>query len=226
MKFGTLAAASAALGLMAAASTANAAITVIQTEEGNLFGVDASPSTPLLYGQEMLWDFDDIHASTVNYTGNVLQGPQTGGGSASPPYNGSQSGDTTMYASVQANSTGTFSAAPGFVLSSFSFYLGSPDAYNQVVFHLADGTSQTFSGNEIWGGTPSNPGGNRDMGYRVYYDFGGALVTSIDFSSSLDAFEFDGLAGTAVPEPGTWALMILGFGGAGAMIRRRKAVFA
>lgn len=29
-----------------------------------------------------------------------------------------------------------------------------------------------------------------------------------------------------IPEPGTWALMILGFGGAGAMIRRRRMAFA
>jgi hypothetical protein len=28
--------------------------------------------------------------------------------------------------------------------------------------------------------------------------------------------------GTAVPEPSTWALMLLGFGGAGALIRRRR----
>lgn len=32
--------------------------------------------------------------------------------------------------------------------------------------------------------------------------------------------------GAAVPEPGTWALMILGFGGAGAMLRRRKLAVA
>ncbi|MDZ4376514.1 MAG: PEPxxWA-CTERM sorting domain-containing protein [Phenylobacterium sp.] len=28
----------------------------------------------------------------------------------------------------------------------------------------------------------------------------------------------------AVPEPGAWALMIMGFGAAGAMVRRRRAV--
>lgn len=222
MKLRTLAAASAAFGILAAASAANAAITVSLVEANDLFGANLAAN-----GQTMLWDFDSIASSTVAYTGNVLQGPQTGGGSASPPLNGDPAGDTTKYASVQANTIGTFAGANGNVLTSFSFYLGSPDAYNKMTFNLANGTSQTFSGNEIWGGTPANPGGDRSLGYRVYYDFGGALVNSITFESvGSDAFEFDGLAGTAVPEPGTWALMILGFGGAGAMIRRRKAVFA
>ena len=223
MKLRTLAAASAAFGILAAASAANAAITVTVVEANDLFGTTLAAN-----GQTMLWDFDGtMNTGLVNYTGNVLQGPQTGGGSASPPYNGDPAGDTTKYASVQANTIGTFSAVNGNVLTSFSFYMGSPDAYNKMTFNLANGTTQTFEGNPIWGGTPENPGGDRTLGYRVYYDFGGALVNSITFESiGSDAFEFDGLAGTAVPEPGTWALMILGFGGAGAMIRRRKAVFA
>jgi hypothetical protein len=29
-----------------------------------------------------------------------------------------------------------------------------------------------------------------------------------------------------IPEPGTWALMILGFGGVGAMLRNRRRLFA
>ena len=37
---------------------------------------------------------------------------------------------------------------------------------------------------------------------------------------------WDTLTTGAVPEPGTWALMILGFGSAGAMIRRRRAQVA
>ncbi len=32
--------------------------------------------------------------------------------------------------------------------------------------------------------------------------------------------------GSATPEPATWAMMIIGFGAAGSMIRRRKAVIA
>lgn len=46
-------------------------------------------------------------------------------------------------------------------------------------------------------------------------------MNKVDFSSTGNSFEFDSLAG-GVPEPTTWALMIVGFGGAGALLRRRR----
>jgi hypothetical protein len=48
-------------------------------------------------------------------------------------------------------------------------------------------------------------------------------------SGTLNNFSGSNLAGTFagyVPEPGTWALMIMGFGGAGAMLRSRRKVLA
>jgi len=219
MKIQTLAAASAAVGMLVAASSANAAVSVLKTEEGNLF----SPTV----GQ-IIYDFDAISDPDVTYVGNVLQGPQTGDQSASPPYAGDVAGDTTRFASVQANTTGTLTTLNGFALRDFSFYLGSPDDYNTVTFNFLGGGSQTLTGHEIWGGVVLG-NGDRTKGFRVYYDFGGAKVTSIVFGTQdVDAFEFDGLAATisAAPEPGAWALMIMGFGAAGAMLRRRRSAFA
>lgn len=51
----------------------------------------------------------------------------------------------------------------------------------------------------------------------------------LDNDNALDNFAATGFSATfsgAVPEPGTWALMILGFGGAGAMLRRRRGALA
>jgi len=84
MNIRTLAAASAALGLLATASVANAAITV-NTSAGYPVADDLFGATLGLNDQTMLWDFDAIAYSNATYTGNVLQGPQSTGTSASPP---------------------------------------------------------------------------------------------------------------------------------------------
>jgi hypothetical protein len=48
-------------------------------------------------------------------------------------------------------------------------------------------------------------------------------VTQVVFSSSGNSFELDNIAvASAVPEPATWAMMIVGFGVAGGALRRRR----
>jgi hypothetical protein len=227
-----LLAATAVLATAAIAAPASADITVVNPLVANdLFG-----TTLAAHGQVMLDDFDAINNVNTTYSGftRTYQAPVSD--SAAPPYTGPGSvniccagavnynADSTTYASVQGGSTATYSVINGFALSSFSFYMGSPDAYNRVTFNLVGGGTKVLDGNPIWGGLPADPQGDRTLGYRVYYDFGGAKVSSIDFYSRDNAFEFDGLAGslTAVPEPASWALMIAGFGGVGAALRSRR----
>ena len=230
MNIRALAAASAALGLLASASAANAVIVVDHITADDLTG-----TTLGVNGQTMLYDFDSIAAANVAYVGNeITTTPDPITNSSPPPWTlgvpvtgAAAPVDPTDYGSVLGGTSATFTAGNGYALTSFSFYMGSPDYHNRLLFTFLDGTSQLFKGEDIWGGTPAG-NGDRTAGYRVYYNFGGAEVKSITFSSINDSFEFDGLAGTVgvVPEPGTWALMIMGFGGAGAMIRRRKAALA
>jgi hypothetical protein len=230
MKIQHVAGALAALGLMAVAGTASSAIVVQSTVANQLYTLNSGV---------MLEDFDAIDSPLTSFVGNLVGpfgDPFNVSNSAPPPYDGAGSitvccqggnpyeGDPTRYASVQGSGLSTFSVLGGARLTSFSFYMGSPDTYNTLTFNLAGGGSQVFAGTQIWNG--ANFGGDRTKGFRVYYDFNGAEVSSITFTSGSDAFEFDGLAGTVVPEPGTWALMILGFGGAGAMLRRSRRLVA
>jgi PEP-CTERM motif len=145
-----------------------------------------------------------------------------GGMSAPPPADNGVAG--ANYETVLTGGTATLTASTP--MFDFQFYMGSPDEYNDMVFTFVDGTTLPLTGNAIWGG---NPPGNGDQteGFTVSYHFDEG-VKSVSFSSTGNSFEFDKLAG-GVPEPASWALMILGFGGAGAALRgqrRRQAVCA
>lgn len=57
-----------------------------------------------------------------------------------------------------------------------------------------------------------------------FYDFAPTAFTTVGvFSQDGGAFGNDGTLTTAVPEPSTWAMMILGFCGLGFMAYRRKS---
>jgi hypothetical protein len=160
---------------------------------------------------------------------------------------GTDNGTTTVgMESVDSNSpisfTLTSQASTPFNLLSID--IGSLDA-NDPQFHNTISTVWTFLGNLSGGGTVSetidtNP--DQILTYALSSAFQG--LTSVDITAKLPVMgiatsndtgltaDFDNIVATqsdvrgAVPEPSTWALMIGGFGLAGAVLRRRRALVA
>jgi hypothetical protein len=203
----------AALATVAVAGSANAAVNVSYT--GDLL------TLPL--GQQMVWDFDGFQAAGygVSHTGtvNIYNGANglQSGVAAPPP------GDLSNYVSVLGGGSLTLTTP---AIKLLSLYMGSPDAYNSIRFNFSDNTSELLSGNQLAGGAF---GGDQSVGRRMTYTFGGKTVTSVVFASAQNSFEFDNIATiSAVPEPATWAMMIMGFGLAGSAVRssRRKTAAA
>ena len=175
-------------------------------------------------GEFMIEDFDNPIADGFTFVQNNGAYVRSGalgldsGMSAPPP------GDATNYETVLGGGHATLTSIKA--LQSISLYMGSPDTYNTIKFSGADGFSWTLNGAQIFNNlAPSN--GDQAFGRRVSYDFGDYSVNKVEFFSAGNSFEFDAIAGAlrggAVPEPATWAMMILGFGAVGAILRRRRA---
>ncbi|RYY28825.1 MAG: PEP-CTERM sorting domain-containing protein [Sphingomonadales bacterium] len=106
-----------------------------------------------------------------------------------------------------------------------SFLWGSVDAYNTIEFLNGSGTVlASFSGSDIFNpanGNQTDPNLNPLVRFNVT-DGDVSALTSLRLSSTGNAFETDNFTINAVPEPATWALMMLGFGAIGFGMRRRR----
>jgi hypothetical protein len=72
------------------------------------------------------------------------------------------------------------------------------------------------SGGNISAAATPYAGGPFFLNFGAPTDYTACCNTGLAFQTFMEA-------GTAVPEPASWALMLLGFGGAGALLRRRRA---
>ena len=175
--------------------------------------------------QFMIEDFDNPLAAGFTFLNGANAYVRSGalgldsGVSAPPP------GTTSNYETVKSGGYAALTSSS--FLQSISFYMGSPDSYNTVKFSGADGFEWTLNGADLLGGSVLADG-NQSVGRRINYDFGDYKVDKVEFFSAGNSFEFDSIAGevrSAAPEPATWAMLILGFGAAGAMLRRRRQAF-
>lgn len=207
------------LGLTAAtmalmATSANAAVTL----DGSLPGYHVAPlgagnTTVIGFGLGPLPAGYSFGSDPTPYIYQTADGLHPG--IAAVPFGD----DSGHYMAIQSTQSETLNTP---LLRSMSLFIGSLDPSNQITFNGIGGFTQSFLGSDLFTpalGDQSNDANNR----RFYFSFDPSdKVDQIVFSSGVNSFEFDTLAASAVPEPATWAMMLLGFGGIGLLLRAGK----
>jgi PEP-CTERM motif len=227
-----LAASAAAVSLAAVASTASA--TVLISLDGSTTAatfVDGpydftAACTPLVCGGfagiRVTGATDALptllHSATVDATTAAGSAADitiyvTRTGITSPDYN-------LLGSSFTSNNTPLFGASTPFTVT-MSTYISTTDAD-------FGGTLLSTYTSSATGATSSNQVASVSLGSGPYSVTEEYTINAAAFGSTESSSPSIILGGVAVPEPTTWALMIMGFGGVGAMVRgrRRQAVTA
>lgn len=204
--FKTIIGAALAVGVMAPASAA----VVLNFAPGA-----SAPSA----GFSVIDEFNDLSNVTINSgTVKTLAPPTTGEG-APPEY---ANFGSSSYLSVLGGGSATINF--GVNTTSFQFDWGSIDSYNQLVIVSNKGTLTVVPGSITF---PNAANGDQHAlgtnGLFTVTGDDGEKFTSITLKSGSNSFEIDNLAVIGgVPEPTTWAMLIVGFGMIGASMRRRR----
>jgi PEP-CTERM motif len=209
MKTKSMMALLAAFGMVAASEMpASAAVVLSSTPGAAVYG-----------GPTPTFDFE----TPTPFSGGLVTNTSLAGVRARP------FGSTGNYATVGPTdgSPGILNLAAFGTIDSITFLWGSVDTYNRLdVVDMMGGTLASFGGASV----VALANGNQTSPFTnplVTLTFTGADRTNVGglrFISTQNAFEFDNITvnTSAVPEPETWAMMILGFALIGGLARRRR----
>lgn len=191
------------LGLAAAmlsATGAQAAVTVSQSALGSA----PKAGTTIT--------FDEPTPAGFSVVGGLVQ-------SSDNSFGKNPTGSTNYLSTNTGNGRGSASIFSKEAFGEVSFDWGTIDGYN--TFALLDKAGNAFY---TMTGSQFLPGANGTVGSRITLASSDAGIYGLRLFSSAPAFEVDNVNfAAAVPEPATWAMMILGFGLVGAAMRRRSS---
>lgn len=156
--------------------------------------------------------FDGLDGATSPYVNGIATFSFTGG---SPFVTGNLPGyvppvgDTTTFLTIgspeRPESVAITFSDP---ITYYGLYLGSPDTYNVFQFFEGANLVSTFYGDEIL-----FPGdGSPNLDSYINFNVADGAIDRIVLSSPYAALESDNHAYSAVPEPGSIASAVLGFG--------------
>ena len=124
---------------------------------------------------------------------------------------------------VSINFAGLTSAA----VHAFEFDWGSIDSFNTLIIHGTGGDTTVIPGSSSF---PNLANGDQvaagTNGLFMVSGNAGETFTGLTLMSGQNSFEIDNLAIPGVPEPATWAMMILGLGAMGVALRSRRTTAA
>lgn len=216
---------------------------------GSVVAANATTVTFSSFGG--LFPLYTVPLGEILYTDFSAGNPGTGSGSVYTPSGGlSQPGDQPgSYVAAPFTSTGSttgkFFAVTSGESETFTFahdvadvgvYIGSLDAENSLVLHTTSG-DVTFTGSELAALPGAGLPGNGDPTIEGFVSNG--RFTFVDSSANIwavtvseaasvksNSFEIAQITTSgAIPEPSTWAMMLLGFAGLGLVgYRARKSV--
>jgi hypothetical protein len=137
---------------------------------------------------------------------------------AAAPALSSTTRDTASYLVVEGGESETFVLPAAWHVD---IYVGSLDPYNTISFGGPGAVS--YTGDQLALTGAKDNGDQQSGSSNGLFDFSfQAPVTSVTFTSSQNSLEVASVS-SAVPEPSTWAMMLIGFAGLGyAAYRKTK----
>lgn len=183
-------------------------------DDGHDWGAGAGAAAQLFDSLTFSGPFSDTDTVTVTMTSTIAY---SGDGSGFMELQGKDASDGVLAQAIDCANTNTCRNDPGFSFGNYTVTnLGQSYSISET-FNLASLYGQPLQ-LLFYVAASSGDDGSASNNDPITI----TLPTGVTYTSASGLFLTD--VGSAVPEPAVWASMILGFGLAGGMLRRRGAV--